>query len=141
MSTTGYVFTLGLGPITWSCKKQSAISLSLAKAEYRGAAEASKEAMWLCQILSEFGLHQKNPTTLWCDNQSAIQLCKDPVHHQCMKHIEINIHFIRNLIHDHVLEVQCCSTNDQVVDIFTKALTEAKFTKLQSMLGVQESCH
>ena len=58
-----------------------------------------------------------------------------------MKHIELHIHFIRNLIHDRVLEVQYCPTNDQVVDIFTKALTEAKFTKLRSMLGVQESCH
>ena len=44
-STAGYVFTLGLGPITWSCKKQSAISLSSVEVEYRGAVEASKEAM------------------------------------------------------------------------------------------------
>ena len=57
-STAGYVFTLGAGPITWSYKKQSAIYLSSAEAEYRGAVEASKEAMWLRQILSEFGLHQ-----------------------------------------------------------------------------------
>lgn len=44
-STAGYVFSLGSGPITWSCKKQSGISLSLAEAEYRGAVEASKEAL------------------------------------------------------------------------------------------------
>eukprot|EP00253_Pinus_taeda_P003162 PITA_03162 len=46
-STAGYVFTLALGPITWVCMKQSAISLSSAEAEYCGAVEASKEAMWL----------------------------------------------------------------------------------------------
>eukprot|EP00253_Pinus_taeda_P015756 PITA_15756 len=44
-STAGYVFTLGFGPITWACKKQSAISLSSAEAEYCGVVEASKEAM------------------------------------------------------------------------------------------------
>eukprot|EP00253_Pinus_taeda_P006817 PITA_06817 len=137
-STAGYVFTLGSGPITWGCKKQAAISLSSAEAEYRGAVEASKEALWLRQILSEFGFEQQHPTTLWCDNQSAIQLCKDPVQHQRSKHIELHMHFIRKLIHDHVLEVQYCSTDDQVADIFTKALTEAKFTKLRYMLGVQE---
>ena len=137
-STAGYVFTLGSGPITWACKKQAAISLSSAKAEYRGAVEASKEALWLRQILSEFGFEQQHPTTLWCDNQSAIQLCKDPVQHQRSKHIELHMHFIRKLIHDHVLEVQYCSTDDQVADIFTKALTEAKFTKLRFMVGVQE---
>eukprot|EP00253_Pinus_taeda_P031617 PITA_31617 len=137
-STAGYVFTLGSGPITWACKKQAAISLSSAEAEYRGAVEASKEALWLRQILSEFGFEQQHPTTLWCDNQSAIQLCKDPAQHQRSKHIELHMHFIRKLIHDHVLEVQYCSTDDQVADIFTKALTEAKFTKLRYMLGVQE---
>eukprot|EP00253_Pinus_taeda_P013207 PITA_13207 len=126
------------GPITWACKKEAAISLSSVEAEYRGAVEASKEALWLRQILSEFGFEQQHPTTLWCDNQSAIQLCKDSVQHQRSKHIELHMHFIRKLIHDHVLEVQYCSTDDQVADIFTKALTEAKFTKLRYMLGVQE---
>jgi len=137
-STTGYVFTLGSGPITWAYKKHDAISLSSAEEEYRGAIEASKEALWLRQILSEFGFQEQHPTTLWCDNQSAIQLCKDPVQHQHSKHIELRMHFIRKLIHDHVLEVQYCSTDDQVADIFTKALTEVKFTKLRFMVGVQE---
>ncbi|WP_250520822.1 Ty1/Copia family ribonuclease HI, partial [Caballeronia sp. AAUFL_F2_KS46] len=72
-STAGYVFTLGLGPITWACKKQGAISLSSGEAEYRGAVEASKEALWLRQILSEFGFQQQHSTTLRCDNQCAIQ--------------------------------------------------------------------
>eukprot|EP00253_Pinus_taeda_P033567 PITA_33567 len=137
-STTGYVFTLGSGPITWACKKQSAISLSSVEAEYRGAIEASKEALWLHQILSEFAYQQQHPTTLWCDSQSSIQLCKDPFQHQRNKHIELHMHFIRNLIHDHVLEVQYCSIDDQVADIFTKALIGAKFTKLRFMVGVQE---
>ena len=129
-STTCYVFTLGSGPITWACKKQGSISLSSAEVEYHGAIEASKEALWLCQILSEFGFQQQHPTTLWCDNESSIQLCKEPVQHQHRKHIEFHMHFIRKLIHDHVLEVKYFSTDDQVAYIFTKALTEANFTKL-----------
>ena len=48
------------------------------------------------------------------------------------------MHFIRKINHDHVLEMQYYSTDDQVADIFTKALTEAKFTKLRFMVGVQE---
>eukprot|EP00253_Pinus_taeda_P024992 PITA_24992 len=54
-SATSYVFTLSSGPITWACKKHAAISLLSAEAEYHGAVEASKEALWLRQILSEFG--------------------------------------------------------------------------------------
>eukprot|EP00253_Pinus_taeda_P002826 PITA_02826 len=86
-STAGYVFTLGSGPITWACKKQGVISLSSTKAEYHGVVEASKEALWFCQILSNFGFQQQHPNTLWCDNKSAIQLCKDLVQHQHSKHI------------------------------------------------------
>eukprot|EP00253_Pinus_taeda_P020315 PITA_20315 len=50
-STAGYIFTLGYGPITWACKKESDISLSSVEAKYRGIIEASKEALWLRQIL------------------------------------------------------------------------------------------
>ena len=53
--------------------------MGLQETEYCGAVEASKEALWLRQILLEFGFQQQHPTTLWCDNQSAIQLCKDLV--------------------------------------------------------------
>ena len=52
--------------------------------------------------------------------------------------IELHMHFIRNLVHDSVIEVLYFPTDDQVVDIFTKSLTKAKFSKLRSMLGVQE---
>eukprot|EP00253_Pinus_taeda_P029487 PITA_29487 len=135
-STASYVFTLGFGPITWACKKHSVISLSSVEEDYRGAIESSKEALWLRQILSMFSFQQHHLTTLWCDNQSAIQLCKDPVQHHRNKHIELHMHFIKKLIHDHVLEVQYYSTDDQVAYIFIKALTEAKFTKVRFMVGV-----
>jgi hypothetical protein len=48
------------------------------------------------------------------------------------------MHFIRNLIHDQFIEVLFFPTEDQVVEIFTKSLTEAKFSKLRSMLGIHE---
>eukprot|EP00253_Pinus_taeda_P015173 PITA_15173 len=134
----GYIFTVGFGSITWDGKKQSFISLSSAEAEYHGTIEASKEALWLCQILSDFGFQQQHPTTLYCDSQSSIQLWKYPVQHQHIKYIELHMHFIGKLIHDHVLEVQYYSTDDQVAEIFTNTLTEAKFNKLQFMVGVQE---
>ena len=97
-----------------------------------------KEALDIWEILLEFGFEQQQPTPIWCDNKSAIKLSKYPVLHQLIKQIELHIHFIRNLIHDHVLWVLYFSTDDQFADIFTKSLTEAKFSKLQSMLGVQE---
>eukprot|EP00253_Pinus_taeda_P026231 PITA_26231 len=137
-SSASCVVTLSLGPITWACKEKIFISLSSTEAKYRGVVEASKEAMWLCQILSVFGFQQQHLTTLWCDNQSAIQLCKDRVQHQRNKHIELHMQFIKKLTHGHVLEVQYCSIDDQVANIFTKALTEVKFTKIRFMVRVLE---
>ena len=57
-STAGYAFSLGSGPVTWACKKQ-ALALSSAEAEYRATVNASQEALWLRQILSEFGFEQQ----------------------------------------------------------------------------------
>ena len=80
----------------------------------------------------------QQPTPLCCDNQSAIKLAKDLVLHQHNKHNQLHMHFIRNLVHYRVIEVLYYPIDDQVADIFTKSLIEAKFSKLQSMLRVQE---
>jgi hypothetical protein len=129
-STAGYVFNLGSRPVTWAYKKQQAIALSSKEAEYRAIENESQEALWLRQILSEFGFQHQHPTILCYDNQSAIKLAKYLVQHQCRKHIELHMHFIRKLIHDQVIEVLFYPTEDQVADIFTKSLTEANFSKL-----------
>jgi hypothetical protein len=84
---------------------------------------SSQEALWLRQILLEFRFQQQHPTSLWCDNQSAIKLSKDPVQHQCNKRIVIHMHLIRKIIHDQVIEVLFFPIEDQVADIFTKSLT------------------
>ena len=128
---------MGSGLVTWDCKKQQALALSSVEAEYRATVNVSQEALCLRQIISKFGFEQQQPTPLWCDNESAIKLAKDPVLRQHSKHIELHMHFIRNLVHDSVIEVLYFPTDDQVADIFTKSLTDAKFSKLQSMLGVQ----
>ena len=58
-SIAGYVFSLGSRPVTWACKKQQALALSSAEAEYRAAVNSSQEALWLRHILSDFGFEQQ----------------------------------------------------------------------------------
>ena len=70
--------------------------------------------------------------------QRSSSTSKYPVLHQRNKYIQLHMHFIRNLVHDRVLEVLFFPTDDQVADIFTKSLTEVNFSKLRSMLGVQK---
>eukprot|EP00253_Pinus_taeda_P027350 PITA_27350 len=137
-STAGYVFTLGSGPITWACKKQTAISLSSAEAEYRGAVEASKEALWLRQILSKLGFEQLHPTTLWCDNQVPFSFAKIQFNISAANTLNFTCTSSESSFMTMFLKCNIVQQMIRFADIFTKALTEAKFTKLRYMLGVQE---
>ena len=137
-STTGYIFQLGSGPISWSSKKIRALSLSSCEAEYRAAKEAAKEAVWIRHVLTELGLIQNSATTLKCDNQSAIQLANNPVYHSKTKHIDLATHYIRDLVADGIITLEYCPTEIQVADIFSKSMTEAKFVRLRSLLGMRE---
>ncbi|KAK6163847.1 hypothetical protein DH2020_000711 [Rehmannia glutinosa] len=88
-STSGYVFCLGSKIISWASKKQKTISLSSAEVEYIAATDAACEAVWLRRILSDVQQSQDDPTTILCDNMSAIAMTKNPVFHARSKHIEL----------------------------------------------------
>eukprot|EP00253_Pinus_taeda_P033792 PITA_33792 len=138
-STSGYVLSLGSGPIFWSSEKQAAIALSSAEAEYRGAVNATIQEIWLQHFLSELGISVHHPTVISCDNQSTLKFCRDPVQWQRTKHIEIHMHFIRELIHDGVIDLQYCPSSEQIANIFTKTFTEQKFRFLRDRLGAKDT--
>jgi hypothetical protein len=136
-STSGYVFSLGSGAFSWCSKKQQTVAQSSAEAEYVSAGVATQQAIWLKRILEDFGEKQE-AVNIHCDNKSAIAMAKNPVFHGRTKHIAIKHHFIREAIEDEEVQLSFCKTNDQVADIFTKALPREKFQKLRDALGVQE---
>ncbi|KAL0401018.1 UNVERIFIED_CONTAM: hypothetical protein Slati_4131700 [Sesamum latifolium] len=78
-STLGYIFSLGSGIFSWASKKQAIVAQSSAEAEYIAAAAASNQATWLRRILEDMGEKQEEPTTIYCDNKSAIAISKNSV--------------------------------------------------------------
>ncbi len=78
------------------------------------------------------------PVVIYCDNISSILLANNPVYHVRTKHIEVHYHFIREKILTKEIDLIHVSTEDQVVDIFTKALGTNKLRKFRKMLGVLE---
>ena len=88
--------------------------------------------------MTEFGFLPNSFTFLWSDNQSAIHISCNPVEHQWTKHIELHMHFIKNIIHDGSLSLEYIPTNEKVVDIFTKTFSSPWYLQLHSMLGVKE---
>ncbi|WVZ83487.1 LOW QUALITY PROTEIN: hypothetical protein U9M48_030629, partial [Paspalum notatum var. saurae] len=79
-------------------KRQPTVSRSSAEAEYRAVANGVAEASWLRQLLQELGHPLQRATLVYCDNVSAVYLSTNPVQHQRTKHIEIDLHFVRERV-------------------------------------------
>jgi hypothetical protein len=106
--------------------------------KYRGATIAACEVVWLQKLLSDLGQSVDVLVVIYCDNISSILLANNPVYHARTKHIEVHYHFIREKVLAKKINLIHVSTEDQVVDIFTKALGTDKLKKFQKMLGVLE---
>ncbi|KAL0282179.1 UNVERIFIED_CONTAM: Retrovirus-related Pol polyprotein from transposon RE2 [Sesamum angustifolium] len=126
------------GIFTWASKKQDIVAQSSTEAEYIAAAATSNHAIWLRRILEDMGDKQEEPTTIYCNNKSAIAITKNPVQHSRTKHIDIKYHSLREATTRGEIELKYCSTEEQLADIFTKALPRNKFEELRMKIGV---CH
>ncbi|KAG6418439.1 hypothetical protein SASPL_120643 [Salvia splendens] len=135
-STSGYVFYMGDTAFTWMSKKQPIVTLSTCEAEYVAATFSVCHAVWLRSLLAELGWSQKEPTTIFVDNKSAIALSKNPVFHNRSKHIDIRFHYIRECVANQEIQVKYVKSQDQVADIFTKPLKFEDFIKIRMLLGM-----
>ena len=122
-STTGYCTYVWGNIVTWCSKKQSVIARSSAEAEFRAMYQGICEGIWLRRMLNELGISNSSPMTLLCDNKVAIEIAKNPIHHDKMKHVEIDRHFIKEKVEEGILSLTYVPTGHQVVDILTKALS------------------
>ena len=137
-SISGFSFHYGAGAVSWSSKKQPVVSLSSTEAEYVAQTHAAKEAIWLRSFVSKVTGKQEKPLTISCDNQGTIALLKDNKFHARTKHIDLRYHFIREAVEDGKIKVKYVPTDENVSDIFTKALPKPKFTCFVEMLGLKE---
>lgn len=138
-STSGYVFMLAGGAVSWSSKKQSIVALSTTEAEYIAAVSCATQGVWMARVLDKIGESLEECITIKCDNSSTIQLSKNPIHHGRSKHIEVRFHYLRELTGEGKVKLIHCGTQDQLADIMTKPLKLETFVKLRKMLGLVEA--
>ena len=138
-SITGYNFKLSnAGPlISWKSRKQPTVALSTCEAEYVALANAAQEAKFLNQICKDMKVSMdQGKSLIRVDNQGAMSLAKNPVHHQRTKHIDIKYHFIRSEIQEGRINLEYIPTEENMADIFTKAASKNKLENFRTiMLG------
>ncbi|KAK4368107.1 hypothetical protein RND71_011899 [Anisodus tanguticus] len=138
-STSGYCMFLGNNLVSWSAKRQATLSRSSAEAEYRGVANVVSESCWLRNLLLELHCPIKKATLVYCDNISAIYLSGNPVQHQRTKHIEMDIHFVREKVARGHVRVCHVPSRYQIADICTKGLPSVLFEDFRDSLSVRRS--
>ncbi|GJW60695.1 ribonuclease H-like domain-containing protein, partial [Tanacetum coccineum] len=136
-STSGYCVFLGNNLLSWSSKRQPTLSRSSAEAEYRGVANDVAETCWLRNLLRELHTPLSSATLVYCDNVSVVYLSCNPVQHQRTKHIEIDIHFVRDLIAVGQVRVLHVLSRYQYAHIFTKGLPLALFEEFRTSLSAR----
>eukprot|EP00253_Pinus_taeda_P034930 PITA_34930 len=134
-STSGYVFNLFGGAIRWISKKQSVVALSTTKAEYMTATHASKEAVWLQRLCSSMGLVQ-GAIRIDCDSQSAIFLAKNLAYHSKTKYINVQYHFVRDMIEDKKVLLVKVDTLKNIADVLTKYVSSENFSWCRETMGI-----
>jgi histone deacetylase 1/2 len=136
-SVSGSCIYLGPNLIVWSSKKQQLVARSSREAEYRSMANTAAELLWIQSLLGELKVQFLVPTLL-CDNLSAVALTHNPILHSRTrtKHIELDIHFVREKVLAKQLNVLLVPAVDQLADSFTKPLSPANYGIIRNKLKV-----
>ncbi|KAF0713812.1 hypothetical protein AaE_011702 [Aphanomyces astaci] len=130
-STTGFVWLVCGGAVSWKSVKQRIVALSTCESEYVAAAEATKDGLWLRGLLDDIGETQAT-STLFCDNKAAIVTAQNDSTSDRSKHIAVRHHFIRDVISGGALKMAHVGTADMFADVLTKVSTRHAIEKFRN---------
>ncbi|KAG7536700.1 Reverse transcriptase RNA-dependent DNA polymerase [Arabidopsis suecica] len=136
-STSGYCIFHDDNLISWSAKHQHIVSRSTTETEFRGVANTiSEKKTWLRNILLELHCPLSKATLVYCDNISAVYLSTNSIQHQHTKHVEIDLHFVRERIALGTVCVLHVPSSLQYADIFTRGLPTPLFNEFRHSLNI-----
>lgn len=139
-STTGYVFTMNGGAISWRTKKQPTVALSTTEAEYMAMVAAIQEGLWINSFLKEIGIYYDNEKDqaiqMYADNKGAIQVAQNNAFSERTKHIDIKMKFIKEKIDAGDIVLNYLQTDNMPADILTKNCPAHKILKHRPTFGI-----
>jgi hypothetical protein len=135
-STSGGCALLDEDIIDWWAKKQTTITAqATCDSELLSLNLTCKNTIWTRGILHELGINQKEPTIIYCDNQSAIQVVYNPVLHQRTKHMRLKIGYVNDLIRNDEARIAKIEGEKNLADIFTKS--QDKKRHIKNVIGLK----
>jgi hypothetical protein len=135
-STSGYVFTMAGGAVTWSSKRQATVALSTVEAEYVAMSRCAQQMVWMQTWLGEVEIEYDRPGIIKGDSRGAIALTKNTKNHGKVKHIDIRHHYIRDLLQSGSIVFEQVPSADNLADLFTKPLSRDHHHRLLTDLNV-----
>lgn len=136
-STSGYVFTMQGGAVSWSTRRQPTVALSSTEAEFMSLVSAIQESIWLKKLELEIYPSASRGMTIYCDNRGAIQLALNNNYSPRTKHIEIKEKFVREKLLDGSVGIQYLRTDEMPADILTKATNSHKLSLFSKFFGLE----
>ncbi|KAE9018981.1 hypothetical protein PR001_g13989 [Phytophthora rubi] len=138
-STTGFVFTLAGGAISWMSRRQSIVALSTAEAEYVAACEATMEAVAESNILQEILPKRAVKLRIGIDNQAAHTMATNPTYSRRTRHIELRWHYVREQVEKGAVKMHKVKGDVNPADTFTKPLDKRRLKTLLDQVGVGDA--
>ena len=135
-STSGYVFLMAGGAVTWSSKRQATVALSTVEAEYVAMSRCAQQMVWMQTWLDEVEVVHTMPGVIKGDSQGAIALAKTTKDHGKVKHIDIRHHYIRELVKSESIIFEQIPSADNLADLFTKPLAREHHHRFLTTLNI-----
>ncbi|MCO5607193.1 hypothetical protein L7F22_061386 [Adiantum nelumboides] len=128
---------LGSSCISWLSKKQPTVATSSCEAKYRAVFTATVECVRLRRLMVDLGVGGQDTTnTIYTDNQSALAIARNLVFHVRTKHIEVHYHYVNERLSAEEISLAYVPTQDNLADLFTKALSHEKLEDFCKALGL-----
>ncbi|SYW78499.1 uncharacterized protein UHO2_02562 [Ustilago hordei] len=132
-STSGSVALVYGNPVAWKSAMQKCVSLSAIEAEFIAATEATREVLFLKQLLCSIGIATGTPM-VYSDNTGCIQVSKDPAQHWKLKHIDTKYHFVHNNVQEGRVQIKYVDTTRNLADVLTKPIGRQAMQQARSGL-------
>lgn len=140
-STSGYVFMLARGVVSWKSAKQTLVASSIMRAEFVGCYGATIQAIWLMNFISRLKVVDfiSRPISIYFDNSTTMFFSKNHKSSSGSKYIDIKYLVVRDRVNEWQTKIEHINTEVRIADPLTKRVSPKVFKILVANMGIVET--